>query len=126
MELNELILDVFSLECKLFMKMDSYHLIERKCNKKCLTTDERQLLGLEIHYAFPRLIMTMKAACPSLTEEDLIFCCLEKLGMDDLIICHCMGNVGKQPENQRKYRIKKKMKEAQCDYLFDVIFSCNS
>ena len=53
MELNELILDVFQLECKLFMKMDSYRLIEQKCNKKCLTQDERQLLNFEIHYVLP-------------------------------------------------------------------------
>lgn len=125
MEMNELILDVFNLECKLFMKMDSYRLIEQKCNDKCLSSNEQQLLNSEIHYVFTRLIKILTEACPGLTEEDLVFCCLEKSGLDYLVVCHCMGSVGKKPENQRKYRIKKKMEEARCDELFDVIF-CHS
>ena len=123
MDLNDLILDVFNLECKLFMKMDSYRLVEQKCAKKCLNKTERQVLNSEVHYVFTRLIKTIKEACPGLTDEDILFCCLGKLGLDSLIICRCMENVSKQPVNQRKYRIKKKMKEAQCDSLFDLIFS---
>ena len=126
MELNELMLDVFKLESKLFRKTDSYRFIEQKCSKKCLTSGERKLLHSEIHDSFERLIKTIKEACPSLTDEDVTFCCLEKSCLDSLIIGHCMGDVNKQPVNQRKYRIKKKMKEAGCDYLFDVIFSCHS
>ena len=126
MELNELMLDVFNLECKFFTKTDSYRRIEQKCSNKCLTPDERQLLNSEIHDSFERLIKTIKEACPSLTREDVIFCCLKKSGLDNLIIGHCIGNVNRQPKSQRKYRIKKKMKEAGCDYLFDVIFSCHS
>jgi len=34
-----------------------------------------------------------------------------------------MGCVSKQTINQRKYRIKKKMHEAGCDFLFELIFS---
>ena len=125
MELNELILDVFQLECKLFMKMDSYRLIEQKYNEKCLNFDERQVLNSEIHYSFTRLIKTITDVCPDLTEEDIIFCCLSKTGLDGSIICRCMGSVSKKTTNQRKYRIKKKMNEAGCDKLFYVIF-CHS
>ena len=123
MELNELILDVFQLECKLFMKMNSYRLIEQKCNKKCLDPNERLLLNSEIHYVFTRLIKTVTEACPDLTEEDVVFCCLSKAGLDNLTISRCMGSLSRQSVNQRKYRIKKKMKEAGCDTLFDVIFT---
>ena len=126
MELNELILEMFSMECKLFMKTDSYRLIEQKCDKKCFNREEQQLLDLEIHDTFRRFIKTIMEACPNLSKEDVIFCCLKKLGLENLIICHCMGKVSIQPENQRKYRIKKKMKEASCEILFDVIFSCQS
>jgi len=122
MGLNDLFLDVFQLECKLFMKMDSYRLIEQKCNEKCLNFDERQTLNSEIHYSFTRLIKTIKDACPDLTEEDIIFCCLSKTDLDASIICRCMGNNCKKSTIQRKYRIKKKMIEAGCETLFEVIF----
>ncbi|MDR0230816.1 MAG: hypothetical protein LBI82_01705 [Dysgonamonadaceae bacterium] len=122
MEYNELILDVFNLECKLFMKMDSFRLIEQKCNKKCFDPNERMQLNTDIHYVFTRLIKTIKQACPSLTGEEVVFCCLAKLGLDNSIICRCMGSVSKQTVNQRKYRIKKKMEETKCDFLFDMIF----
>jgi len=121
-EYDELIHDVFQLECKLFMKMDSYRLIEQKCNKKCLNLSERQQLITDIYCVFTRLIKTIKQSCHNLTDEDIIFCCLTKFGLDNMIICRCMGSVSKQTINQRKYRIKRKMKEAKCDFLFDMIF----
>ena len=122
MELNDLN-DFFNLEYKFFRKTDSFQLIEQKCTKKCLTQDERQALNSDIHYAFEKLIKTIKEACPNLTEEDVIFCCLEKSGLDHLTVCHCMGSASKEIIKQRKYRIKKKMKEAGCEKLFDMIFT---
>jgi hypothetical protein len=132
MEMNELILDLFQveelipdlldMECKFFTKTDSYRLIEQKCSNKCLRPNEQQQLYKDVRYAFTRLITTMKGACPNLTDEDILFCCLVKSGLDNWVICHCMGDVGKQPINQRKYRIKKKMNEAKCNFLFDMIF----
>jgi len=122
MEYDELIHDIFQLECKLFMKMDSYRLIKQKCGEKCLTQDEKQLLNSEIHYVFERLIKTITEYCPSLTDNDVIFCCLTKSGLDNTSIYHSMGDVSKQPINQRKYRIKKKMKEANCNFLFELMF----
>ena len=52
---KELINDVFELEHKLFLQMDSYHLLEQKCNKKCLNIDEKEQLFLDIHHVFTRL-----------------------------------------------------------------------
>ena len=123
MEFNELILDVFTLECKLFTKMDSYHLIEQKGIKKCFNPDERRQLQTDIYYVFTRLIQTIKQSCRNLTDEDVVFCCLAKSGLTNSIICHCMGSISKQTANQRKYRIKKKMEEAECNSLFDMIFT---
>jgi len=122
-ELNEWISEVFQLECKLFKKMDSYRLIEQKCNKKCLNPNEKQLLNTDIHYVFTYLIKVIKQACRNLTDEDVLFCCLIKLGLTSSVICHCMGSISKQTANQRKYRIRKKMKEAECEILFDMIFT---
>ncbi|GHU89121.1 hypothetical protein FACS1894155_05390 [Bacteroidia bacterium] len=122
MEYDELLRDVFRLECQLFMKMDSYRLIEQKCSKKCFNLNERQLLNEDIHSVFIRLIKIIKEACPDLTGEDVMFCCLSRIGLDNSVICRCMGSVSKQTINQRKYRIKKKMREAECDSLFEMIF----
>lgn len=125
MDYYELLYNVIQLECELFIKMDSYHLIERKCCEKCFNADDRQQLNFDIHYIFAILIKIVKEECPDLTKDDIIFCCLNKLGLNNMIICHCMGTVSKQSVNQRKYRIKKKMKDAECDFLFDMIFkSC--
>ena len=122
-QLEELIFDIFNLECKFFMQTDSYRLIEKKCNTKCLSPKERQQLNVDVQYTFTLLIKTMKKACPSLTVEDVVFCCLAESGLENTIVAHCMGDVGKQPVNQRKYRIKKKMKEAECEFLFEYIFT---
>ena len=122
-ENEELKRHVFQLECKLFMKMDSYRLIEQKCHKKCLNPDEKQQLNTDIHWVFKRLVQTIRQACSSLTDDDVLFCCLAKSGFANTVVCRCMGSVSKQTVNQRKYRIKKKMKEAKCDALFDMIFT---
>lgn len=122
MKHDELIYNMFRLECQLFIKTDSYRLIKQAYNKKCLEPDERQLLNADIHSAFTGLIETVRETCPNLSDEDITFCCLSKLGLDNSTICFCMGNVSKQVITQRKYRIKKKMKKVKCDYLFEMIF----
>lgn len=122
MDYEELMNDVFELESKLFMKTDSYRLIEQKCHKKCLNLDERKQICIDIHYVFTRLIRMIKNSCPSLTDEDVTFCCLKRLGLENHIAGRCIGGISRQSANQRKYRIKKKMKEARCEHLFDMIF----
>ena len=109
---EEVILDVFNTECKLFMKTNSYQLIEQKCENKCLSPNEIQQLNLDIKNSFTLLIKTITKTCPNLTDEDIIFCCLVKSGLNNTLVSRSMGDVNKQPINQRKYRIKKKMKEA--------------
>ena len=122
MKIEELIPYMFNMESKLFKKMDSYRLIEQKCAKKCLAPDERQQLAADIHHAFTLLIKMITDACPALTDEDAVFCCLIKSGLDKMVVSCCVGSPGRQAVNQRKYRIKKKMREAKCENLFDLIF----
>ncbi len=119
---NELIQYIFHLECQLFMKTNSYYIIMEKCNIKCLNFEERNQLQHDINNIFSKLIQIIKKSCPELTNEDILFCCLKKIGLDNSIICHCMGNVNKQAINQRRYRIKRKMKESMCYEIFYLIF----
>jgi len=120
----ELINDVSHLERLVFMKMDSYRLIEQKCkvNGKWLNLEEREQLSLEIQDVFRRLVRTIKKSCPGLTDDDILLCCLKRAGLDKLVVGCCLC-ASRQSVNQRKYRIKKKMNESKCDYLFDMIFS---
>ncbi|MDR1197474.1 MAG: hypothetical protein LBK94_00470 [Prevotellaceae bacterium] len=123
MENKELLIEIFRLECQLFMKIDSYRFIERKRNKQCLNPDERQQLNNDIHQVFKGLIKIIKDACPKLTQEDVVFCCLVKSGLVNLVTAgYCMGIVNRYAINQRKYRIKMKMKEAEREDLFELIF----
>jgi hypothetical protein len=114
--IKELFNDVFHLESKLFMTTDSYRLFEQKCDKNCLNPGERQQLNMEIQDVFKRLIRIIKKSCPNITDEDILFCCLKRAGFDNLIAGHCIGSVGRQSVNQRKYRIKKKMESSNCHH----------
>ena len=120
----ELINDISHLERFVFLKTDSYLLIEKKCIAKCKWLDmgERKQLRLEVHDVFKRLIRTIKKSCPALTSDDILLCCLKRAGLDNLVIGRCIGSGSRQAINQRKYRIKKKMTEAKCYHLIDIIF----
>ena len=122
MEHYELINYTFQLECKLFKTTDSYRLIEQKCSTKCFSPAEKQQLEEDIHYVFTRLIKIITQACPDLTREDIIFCCLMKLGLQSDDIARCMGSFSKQAINQRKYRIRKKIQETKCSFLHNIMF----
>lgn len=122
MEVKELINDIFELERKLFMMMDSCRLLEQKCKENCLSSDEQKQLSIDIHYVFVYLIKVINNCCSDLTNEDILFCCLKKAGLEIMIAGRCVGSYSRQSINQRKYRIKKKMKSSGCDYLFDLIF----
>jgi len=116
--------DVAHLERFVFTLTDSYRLIEQKCkvNGKWLNLEEREQLSIEIQDVFRRLIRTIKKSCPALTNDDILFCCLKRAGLDNLVAGRCIGSGSLQAINQRKYRIKKKMNESKCDYLFELIF----
>ena len=121
-ENEELKRNVFSLESKLFMKMESYRSVELKSKIKCLTPVERQQLFSDIRYVYELTIKILRQSCSQLTEDDISFCCLSKLNLDNTRLSHCTGTASRQATNQRRYRIKKKMKEANCEYLFEMIF----
>jgi len=119
---EELTKHIFQLESKLFQKTISYHLIEKNSDGKYFDLNEQKQLYSDIFSTYTTLVSTIWVACPYLTIDDIIFCCLTKLGIRNSDICYCMGCVNKQTVNQRKYRIKKKMIEVKREDLFDVIF----
>jgi len=124
-ENNELLKYVFQLEGKLFLKMDSYRLVEEKSKVKCLSNIERKQLCNDINCVFYQLIKILKTACILLTEEDLMFCCFSIMKIHGKILRHCMGTTSKYASNQRRYRIKKKMKLTSCSNLYEIIFQKN-
>ena len=121
-ENEELKAHVFQLESKLFTKTDAYRLIQQKSSKKSFTPDEIRQLNTDINYAFDGLTKALKQSCSSLTDEDVLFCCLTTLGIETRNLGHCMGSASRQAVNQRRYRVKKKMKKASSGYLLGVIF----
>ncbi len=123
MEYNEWLKDVVRLECLLFTTISSYQLIEEKKDIKYLTLNEREQLYTDVFFIFQRLVKILQKSCPTLTKEDIVFCCLFKVGVDRSFINCCMGTVSYQAFNQRKYRIRKKMKQTENEDLFRFIFS---
>ena len=113
---------IFQLESKLFTKTDTYRLVQQKSGKKSFTPDEIRQLKADINYVFDWLIKALKQSCSSLTEDDILFCCLTTLSLETRNLGHCMGTASRQAVNQRRYRVKKKMKKTSCEYLLRIIF----
>ena len=67
---EEVILNVFNMECKYFMKTESYRLIEQKCKTKCLNPNEIQQLKEDVQYVFTLLaVWEMSANNRSISEN---------------------------------------------------------
>ncbi|RJU38559.1 hypothetical protein DW896_21230, partial [Bacteroides sp. AM41-16] len=52
-------------------------------------------------------IAGIKAQYPKLTDEDLLFLCLDEIGFSSQTISLCFGNIDTHALAQRKYRMKK-------------------
>ncbi|WP_163175527.1 MULTISPECIES: tetratricopeptide repeat protein [Bacteroidales] len=84
--------------------------------------DRIELFGI-IKNVYSDLFENLKTNCPSLTEEDLIFCCLSKMNFNLPLICACTGYPRTASARQRRYRIKKKMIEHSAnENLYNFIF----
>jgi hypothetical protein len=115
----------FQMERKVFRLTDSCFNIKqlhKQTEKKCFNSDKQQKLRLDINTVFEDTIQKIGLFCPTLTNDDLVFCCLAKLNLSNIEIGYCMGSLGGSAIKQRKYRVNEKMSEAQCGMLFDYIF----
>lgn len=88
-------------------------LSEQKANNKkdliVLTNAEQSRLKEVIMELYADFISDMKTHYPLLTEEDLLYLCLEKAELSNQTIALCFGNTDTHIIAQRKYRIKERM-----------------
>jgi hypothetical protein len=93
--------------------------------RKCFNPEERQRLKDDIKISFSKFSEELQIACPRLSPDEIVFCCLAKSGISFPVIGLCFGNIDLHAVKQRKYRIRKKMLQVQCEKLFDSIFIQN-
>lgn len=101
----------------LFVQSDIYQKIsllsqQDKSNKKAmkaLTSNEQKELKTIIFEIYAEYIVDMKKKCSKLTENDLLFLCLNEAKLDPLTVSLCFGYTSTHNLNQRKFTIKKKM-----------------
>jgi tetratricopeptide (TPR) repeat protein len=128
---NELItlqLHISQLQCETFRSKPIYNQIiqssqtKNSPEEKIIVEKERQELRDEIKITFATFINNLRAACPALTEDEILHCCLAKLNLDTATISLCFGYTDTHSTRQRKTRIKKKMADFDCENIFDSIF----
>lgn len=91
---------------------------------KVLSPHDREELKGILKFVYADFIEDLQASCPSLTDEDVLFCCLSKLNLSLFAISICTGYDQTGSVRQRKHRIKKKMTEdTDNSTLYDSIFS---
>lgn len=105
----------------LFKQSSIYKKVEKLSEQKVSNKKELTVLSnkeqanlketvWEIHSDY---LSEMKELYPALTDEDLLYLCLDKAGFSNLAISLCFGNINTHALAQRKYRIREKMKEQQ-------------
>jgi len=129
-DLIELKNKVDDLRSKLIMDKPLYAKIMKLAdqkesdNIKVLNPSERKELKKNIEFVYSDFIDDLAVLCPSLTEEDIFFCCLSKLKLSLFAISICTGYSQTSSSRQRKYRIKKKMTEkTNNSELYNSIFA---
>lgn len=91
---------------------------------KLLTYQEQEILDSEIKKNFFPVINELKKTFPSLTNEDINFCCLALLKLSTYSISLCYAVSGTNTIKQRKHRIRKKMvDDSEMAFMFDFIFA---
>ncbi len=109
------------LHYELFCRSDIYKKISAlsnqnltdKRNLKVLTLTEQDSLKRTIYNIYTDYINELQQSYPRLTEDDLLLLCLQKTPLDSKIIALCFGYSDTHAINQRKSRIKERMKESE-------------
>lgn len=117
-KIRQLEKEQLNLRSWLFEQSSIYAKIQKLSTQKCkekerkvLTMTERSHLYDVIWRIYDDYICSMKEKYPRLTDEDLLYLCLSHTNLDSLSIALCLGFSNTQPINQRKYRLKEKMKQ---------------
>lgn len=93
---------------KKVMALSSQEKIEKK-NRKPLTTSESENLKKNVLAIYSDYISSLLEKYPRLTNDDLLFLCLQQAGFSSLVIALCFGYSDTLTINQRKSRLKVKM-----------------
>ena len=122
--LKQLQKEKFYYSIQLFQKTPYYKIIQelkqkRRIEEKVFTSGERELLWDCIYQIFSDTMSYLKAQCPELTREDLLYCILYLLGYPNSIIIICTGT-NTNALKSRKNRLKNKMSKELYLFIFDA------
>ena len=81
-------------------------------NMISVTNHEQKVLKEVVMELYADYISDTQTQYPLLTDEDLLYLCLEKAGFSYQTIALCFGNTTTHVVAQRKYRIKERMNES--------------
>lgn len=103
----------------LFSQTDIYKKIKTLSNQevsdkkdmKVLTNTEMKKLQKTIFEIYTDYISALQGKYPKLTEEDILYLCLNEAKFKPQTIALCFGFNNTHPINQRKLRIKERMKD---------------
>lgn len=84
--------------------------VSNKRELKVLTDAEQKKLKGVVQEVYADCIAEWKSKYPRLSEEDLLYLCLEEAGLKQTAIALCFGNVDTHALAQRRYRMKERMK----------------
>jgi tetratricopeptide repeat protein len=109
---------------QLFQKTSYYKTIQelkqkRRIEEKVFTSGERGLLWDCIYQIFSDTMSYLKAQCPELTREDLLYCIFYLLGYSNSIIIICTGSNANALKS-RKNRLKNKMTKELYSFIFST------
>lgn len=80
--------------------------------RKVMTDAEREKLKKTVFEIYVDYISPLQQQYPKLTEDDLLFLCLQEADIPALTIALCFGHTDTIALNQRKSRLKRKMSDA--------------
>jgi len=116
-EIKSLFLQKTALRNTIFFNTPIYKKIEKLSAQvaeqqkeiKVLTLTEQEILRKQVFEIYSEYIDYLHTQYPKMTEDDLLFSCLETAGLNTFTIALCFGNSNKQIVNQRRYRLKSRM-----------------
>ena len=122
--LKQLQKEKFYYSIQLFQKTSYYKTIQelkqkRRIEEKVFTSGERGLLWDCIYQIFSDTMSYLKAQCPELTREDLLYCIFYLLGYYNSIIIICTGSNANALKS-RKNRLKNKMTKELYSFIFST------
>lgn len=87
--------------------------VSDKKEMKVLTNTELKKLQKIIFDIYKDYVSTLQEKYPKLTEEDILYLCLKEAKLKPQTIALCFGYNNTHPINQRKLRIKERMKDTE-------------